>query len=59
MFLILVAVGVLCICALAYMLFFAAPHSNNTIKSGGHSLARQAAPGRIWDIGTARLAVRS
>jgi hypothetical protein len=39
-FLILVAVGVLCICALAYMLFYATPHANTTIKEGGHSLVR-------------------
>jgi flagellar basal body-associated protein FliL len=43
-FLILVAVGVLCICALAYMLFYATPHSNTTIKEGGHSLVRQESP---------------
>jgi hypothetical protein len=43
-FLILVAVGILCICALAYMLFFATPRSNNTIKQGGHSLVRQETP---------------
>jgi hypothetical protein len=43
-FLILVAVGILCICALAYMLFYATPHSNNTIKEGGHSLVRQEPP---------------
>jgi hypothetical protein len=43
-FLILVAVGILCICALAYMLFYATPHSNTTIKEGGHSLLREEAP---------------
>jgi hypothetical protein len=43
-FLILVAVGILCICALAYMLFFATPHSNTTIKDGGHSLVWLNAP---------------
>jgi hypothetical protein len=61
-FLILVAVGILCICALAYMLFFATPHSNNTIKSGGHSLARQnapAAPGTVWAAGEVHVPVRS
>jgi hypothetical protein len=39
-FLILVAVGVLCLCALVYMLFYANAHSNPTIKDGGHSLSR-------------------
>lgn len=43
-FLILVVVGILCICALAYMLFFATPHANTTIKNGGHSLVRQETP---------------
>jgi hypothetical protein len=37
-FLILVAVGILCICVLAYMLFYATGHSNTTFKDGGHSL---------------------
>ncbi len=61
-FLILVAVGILCICALAYMLFFATPHSNNTIKNGGHSLARREMPPppeRIWVAGEAHIPVRS
>jgi hypothetical protein len=39
-FLILVGVGILCLCALMYMLFYASPHSNTTIKDGGHSLVR-------------------
>jgi hypothetical protein len=57
-FLILVAVGILCICALAYMLFFATPHANTTIKNGGHSLVRRGAPpppGRV----SATILVRS
>ena len=61
-FLILVVVGILCICALAYMLFFATGHSDNTIKNGGHSLTRlaaPAAPGSVWATGTARISVRS
>jgi hypothetical protein len=47
-FLILVAVGILCICALAYMLFFATPHANTTIKNGGHSLIRWEAPPGVF-----------
>ena len=43
-FLILVGVGILCLCVLAYMLFFATPHSNTTIKGGGHGLVRSDAP---------------
>jgi hypothetical protein len=39
-FLILVAVAILCLCALVYMLFYANAHSNPTIKDGGHSLTR-------------------
>jgi hypothetical protein len=61
-FLILVAVGILCICALAYMLFYAAPHSNDTIKDGGHSLTRRDAPpppGTVWVTGVAHVPVRS
>jgi hypothetical protein len=61
-FLILVAVGILCICALAYMLFYATPHSNNTIKDGGHSLVRQEIPpppGAVWAAGEAHVPVRS
>jgi hypothetical protein len=43
-FLILVAVGILCLCALMYMLFYAGPHSNPTIKDAGHSLVQEDAP---------------
>jgi hypothetical protein len=43
-FLILVAVGIACICMLAYMLFYATPHANPTIKDAGHSMMRPAAP---------------
>src|SRR6478672_8331495 len=40
-FLILVAVGLLCIFTLAYLLFFATPHANTPIKNGGHSLLQE------------------
>jgi hypothetical protein len=43
-FLILVAIGVLCLGVLAYMLFYAAPHSNTVIKNGKHSIVRQTVP---------------
>ncbi|MDQ1451146.1 MAG: hypothetical protein QOK38_1012 [Acidobacteriaceae bacterium] len=43
-FLILVGIGILCLCVLAYTLFYAGPHSNPTIKNGGHSLVRRDAP---------------
>ena len=43
-FLLLVAVGILCLCALMYMLFHAMPHSNPTIKDGGHSSAERDTP---------------
>ncbi|MEA2817867.1 MAG: hypothetical protein QOI93_5737 [Rhodospirillaceae bacterium] len=39
-FLILVAIGLLCLCILAYTLFYARPHANSTIQSGGHSSLR-------------------
>jgi hypothetical protein len=39
-FLILVAVGLLCLVLMAYMLFFARPHANSTIQNGGHSSLR-------------------
>ena len=42
-FLILVAVGLLCIFTLAYLLFFAIPHANTPIKSNGHSLLQEEA----------------
>ena len=42
-FLILVVVGILCICVLAYTLFYATGHSNTTIK-GGNSLVGNPAP---------------
>jgi hypothetical protein len=43
-FLILVVVGILCLCVLAYTLFYARPHSNSPIKNGGLSLVRGDAP---------------
>jgi hypothetical protein len=43
-FLILVAVGIACICVLAYMLFYAAPHANPAIKDAGQSNLRLDAP---------------
>jgi hypothetical protein len=44
-FLILVAVGIACICMLAYMLFYAAPHANPAIKDApGHSMILPDAP---------------
>ena len=39
-FLILVAVGVLCLGVLAYVLFYAAPHANSPIKNGGGGIVR-------------------
>jgi hypothetical protein len=43
-FLILVAIGVLCLGVLAYILFYAGPHSNTVLKNGGHSIVRQNVP---------------
>lgn len=43
-FLILVAVGIACICMLVYMLFYAAPHADPTIKDVGHSMIPLDAP---------------
>jgi hypothetical protein len=39
-FLILVVVGLLCLCILAYTLFYARPRANSTIRSGSHSSLR-------------------
>jgi hypothetical protein len=49
-FLILVAVGVLCLGILAYVLFYATPHSNTVLKNGGHGAVRQAVPPGILPI---------
>lgn len=43
-FLILVAVGILCVIAVTYMLFFASPHTSSTIKNGGHTMLREIEP---------------
>jgi hypothetical protein len=43
-FLILVAIGVLCLGVLAYILFYAAPRSNTVIKNGKQSIVRQTVP---------------
>jgi hypothetical protein len=44
-FLILIAVALLCFCVLMYTLFYARPHSNSTLKDGGHGLVQRDAPG--------------
>ncbi len=44
MFLVLVAVGLLCLGVLTYVLFFATPHANTIIKKGGNSMIRQTHP---------------
>ena len=43
-FLILVAIGILCLVALTYMLFYAPPRTSPTIKNGGHTMLRQIEP---------------
>lgn len=45
-FLILVAVGLLCLGVLTYVLFFATPRANTVIKNGGNSIIRQTLPVR-------------
>ena len=40
-FLILVVIGLLCLCIMVYALFYARPHGNPTIQNGGqHSSLR-------------------
>jgi hypothetical protein len=39
-FLILVAIGLLCLCVMVYTLFYARPHGNSTIQNGAHSSLR-------------------
>jgi hypothetical protein len=51
-FLILVVVGILCLCVLAYTLFYAKPRSNSPIKNGGHSSVRRDAPPDICRLAT-------
>jgi hypothetical protein len=46
-FLILVGVGILCLCVLAYTLFYARPHSDTKIKEGEHSLVRRNTPSLV------------
>ena len=44
LFVVLVAIAVLCVCLLLYMLFYAGPRANTTIRNTGHSLVRQTVP---------------
>lgn len=46
-FLILVGVAILCLCVLAYTLFYARPHSDTKIKEGQRSLVRQNTPSLV------------
>jgi hypothetical protein len=39
-FLILVAVALVCLILMAYMLFYASPRANSTLQHGGHSSLR-------------------
>jgi hypothetical protein len=34
-FLLLVVIGIACVCAMLYLLFYASPHANDEIKQGG------------------------
>jgi flagellar basal body-associated protein FliL len=43
-FLILVAVALLCVCVIAYVLFYAKPHGNPEIQNAPQSTLRQPAP---------------
>jgi hypothetical protein len=43
-FLILVAVALVCLCLLVYALMYAKPTTNPTIKNGGNSMIRQTVP---------------
>jgi flagellar basal body-associated protein FliL len=43
-FLILVAVALLCVGVIAYMLFYAKPHANPPIQTTPHSTLRRLAP---------------
>jgi hypothetical protein len=57
-FLILVGVGLACICILIYTLFYALPHSNSPIKTGPQSMVRRDAPRPSSPLAEARF-VRS
>ena len=39
-FLILVVIGLLCLCIMVYTLFYARPRANSTIQHGSHSSLR-------------------
>jgi len=39
-FLILVVIGLLCLCIMAYTLFYARPRQDSTMQSGSHSSLR-------------------
>lgn len=39
-FLILVAIALVCLVLMAYMLFYASPRANSTLQHGGHSSLR-------------------
>src|SRR5689334_14989502 len=56
--LILVAVGLRCICALAYLLFYATPHGNTPIKNGGHGLLQEEPSPSAAAVSTSDLSAR-
>lgn len=58
-FLLLVIIGLACICAMLYMLFYAAPHENQEIKPGGRSALHMPSMQQPLDRASAPSTVRS
>jgi hypothetical protein len=58
-FLLLVVIGIACVCAMLYVLFYAGPRANEEIKQGGRSaLHMPSLPGEPAQL-AASLTVRS
>lgn len=58
-FLLLVVIGIACVCAMLYMLFYARPHANDEIKQGGRAALHMPAMQRQHDQAPAPHTVQS
>jgi hypothetical protein len=58
-FLLLVIIGLACVCAMLYMLFYARPRANDEIKQGGRAALHLPSIQRHHDQVLAPLTVRS
>jgi hypothetical protein len=58
-FLLLVVIGIACVCAMLYLLYYSSPHANQELKQGGQAALHSPSLMRRPDPSSAPLIVRS